>query len=488
MNRAIRRLALGLFAAFAVLVLALTWVQGVAASRYRDDPRNARLSLGQAGRERGPIVTADNVIVARSAAAESDPRSFSRVYPQEGRYAHTVGYASVLFGDTGLEETEAATLVSKENSTISGLLAVLTGGDLRPRGLRLTIDDDLQRVADDALGGQRGAVIAIDPRTGAVLAAVSSPTYDPNLLVGSRAAPAGDEIAADPSRPRVSRATAEIYPPGSVFKIVTTAAALETGAANQATSLPDPAELELPGSTATIRNFDRQPCRDGSVVTLEEGFVRSCNAVFAQLGMVVGADALVAQAEGFGFNTDIPYTLPVAESVVPADLGDDLPAVAQTAIGQRDVRATPFHMALLAAGVANQGTLMAPYVVAEVIDEDGEIIDRASVSEWRRAVSPATATVLTELMERAVASGTGRRAAIPGVRVAGKTGTAEVPGGPPHAWFVGFAPVDAAPDERQIAIAVLVESGGEVGEDATGGGVAAPIAGTVMASWLGLGG
>ncbi len=488
MNRAIRRLALVVFAGFGVIVLALSWVQGVAADRYRDDPRNARLSLGQAGRERGLIVSADNVILARSAAAVTDPRSFSRVYPQEDRYAHVVGYASVLFGDTGLEETESATLASKQNSTISGLLAVLTGGDLRAQGLRLTIDDDLQRAAVAALGEQRGAVVAVDPRTGAVLALAASPSFDPNRLVGVDAATAGDEIAADPSRPRVSRAREELYPPGSVFKIVTAAAALEVGAANPATTFPDPTELELPGSTATIRNFDRQPCRDGSSVDLAEGFARSCNTVFGQLGMVLGAETLVAQAEAFGFNADVPFELPVARSELPpaSDLADDLPAVAQTALGQRDVRATPLHMALIAAGVANQGTIMAPYVVAETIDADGEVVDTATPAEWRRAVSPATAAVLTELMERVVASGTGRRAAIPGVRVAGKTGTAEVPGSPPHAWFAGFAPVGAAPDERQIAVAVLVESGGEVGEEATGGSVAAPIAATVMAAWLGL--
>ncbi len=487
MNRGIRRVALVLFGGFAALVLTLTWIQGVEASRYRDDPRNARLSLGRTGRERGPIVTADNVVVARSIADLADSRSFTRAYPEIERYAHVVGYASNLFGDVGLEASEGATLVSKQNSTISGLLTVLTGGDLRARGLRLTIDDDLQRVAEAALAGQRGAVVALDPRTGAVLAMVSSPSYDPNLLVGLDPA-AGDTLAADPTRPLVARATAETYAPGSVFKIITAAAALETGAANPSTLFPDPVELELPGSTATIRNFDRQPCADGAAVSLGDAFVRSCNTTFGQVGMTLGSDTLVAQAEGFGFNSDVPFDLDVAQSVIPDDLGDDLPAVAQTALGQRDVRTTPLHMALVAAGVANGGTIMVPRLVDEVLDADGEVVGKREPVEWRRATSPATAAVLTELMERAVASGTGRRAAVPGVRVAGKTGTAEVPERPPHAWFAGFAPVGAAPQDRQIAVAVLVESGGEVGETATGGIVAAPIAGAVIAAWLGVAG
>ncbi len=486
MNGAIRRLAAVVFAGFLVIVLALTWIQGVDASRYRDDPRNARVTLGRAGRERGPITAADGVVLAASAADAADARAFRRRYPKGAAYAHVVGYASVLFGDRGLENARASTLVSKRNSTISGLLAVITGGDLRPRGLRLTIDDGLQQVAAAALGGQRGAVVAIDPRTGAVLALVSSPSFDPNTLLGADAGPVGEALESDPAQPLLGRAFEQTYPPGSVFKIVTAAAALEAGAANPGTRFDDPAELALPGSTATIRNFDREPCAGGDTVTLEIGFVRSCNTVFGRLGMDVGAARLVAQANAFGFGVEVPFDLDVVPSVIPpaASFGRDLAPVAQTALGQRDVRASPLHAALMAGAVANEGTMMVPYLVAEVFDADGALIETTRPAEWRRAVSPATATVLAELMERAVASGTGRRAAVPGVRVAGKTGTAEVAGAAPHAWFAGFAPVAAAPDERQIAVAVLVESGGDLGDAATGGVVAAPIAAEVIAAWL----
>ena len=488
MNGPVRQLAMVLFLAFTLLVGSVTWHQVIAGPSYRDDARNLRLVAGRTGRERGTIITADGVVVARSVADPDDPRVFRRVYPEGDLYSHVVGYSTLLFGSTGLENARRDDLVSNRDATISGVIRAILGGDLRAKGLGLTIDHELQQIAAATLGNQRGAVVALDPATGAVLAMVSSPSFDPNVLSGGDAAAAGDSLAADADRPQLNRAISETYPPGSTFKIVTTASALESGIAGPATQFDDPDALELPGSTAVIRNFSRAACSDGQSVTLSQAFARSCNTTFAALGLQVGARDLVESAEAFGFNSDVPFDLIALQSFIPGtqDFDFNLAGLAQTAIGERDVRATPLEMALVGAAVANGGVIMQPHVVTEVFTADAAIEEITEPIVWRRAMSPATADTIAELMERAVTAGTGRRAAVPGIRIGGKTGTAEVPGGSPHAWFVGFGPVEAPEGTPQIVIAVVVESGGTAGDSATGGTVAAPIAQAVMAAFFGV--
>lgn len=486
MNTPVRRIVWALLAGFLALILATIWIQAIAGPGYRDDPRNPRLSAWRVGRERGAIITDDAVVAGRSDPNPEDPQTFTRVYPTVDRYAHTVGYVSVLFGSRGLERTQQKNLVSHRDSTISGVLNAVLGGDPRPRGLRLTFDDELQQAAVEALDGSRGSIIALDPTTGAVLASVSTPGFDPNSLVGSDAGPAGMALEEDPDLPLLHRTIGVTYPPGSTFKVITTAAALETGIAGPATEFPDPEALELPGTSATIHNYDDGLCGDGQSVTLAEAFVRSCNTTFAALGMQVGAEALTETAEAFGFNQEIPYDLPVLVSSMPevADFADDPAAAAQNSLGQRDVRSTPIQMALVAAAVANDGNIMIPYVVGDVFTHDGKIESETEPTLWRRAISPASAAILSDLMEQAVLSGTGRNAAVPDVRVAGKTGTAEVTGSSPHVWFIGFAPVDPEPGERQIALAIVLEDGGPAGETASGGSVAAPIAAELFEAYL----
>jgi peptidoglycan glycosyltransferase len=331
-------------------------------------------------------------------------------------------------------------------------------------------------------------VVAIDPDTGAVLAMVSSPSYDPAVLQGRNAGPAGNILEADPNEPLRNRAIDATYAPGSTFKIITAAAALEAGLAGGGTTFDDPVELSLPGSTATIRNYHGEVCANGESVSLTQAFVRSCNTTFAALGMQVGATDLVATAEQFGFNQPIPFDLEVLLSVIPgADtFVNDLPGVAQSAIGQRDVRATPLQMALVGAAVANEGEIMEPYLVQQVFNSEGQVQSEAAPEVWRRAVSPATAAALTDLMEKAVAAGTGFRAQIEGVTVAGKTGTAEVPDSAPSVWFVGFGPTETGVEGGgRIVVAVVVEDGGAAGEEGTGGSVAAPIARAVMEAFFG---
>jgi peptidoglycan glycosyltransferase len=271
-----------------------------------------------------------------------------------------------------------------------------------------------------------------------------------------------------------------------VFKVITTASGLDFGVVSPSSEFADPLELELPDSNATISNYNNDVCNDGKSVTLAVAFVRSCNTVFAQLGVDIGGDDLGITAESFGFNRTIPFDLPVLVSFFPGEgsIENNPSAAAQSAIGQRDVQTTPLLMAMSAAAVANGGNAMVPYLVDDVFTSDGSIEFETEPSIWRRAMSPATASVLSEMMEQVVISGTGKKAAVPGVRIAGKTGTAQVTDKPPHAWFIGFGPVGADEDEPTIAIAVVVESGGNFGESATGGSVAAPIAQKVLAEFF----
>ena len=486
MNVSLRRAAYAMFIAFAVLVGAVTYIQVIRGSEYKNDARNARVVATRTGRERGPILTADEVVLAASTPSSIDPKLYERSYPEGDLYAHTVGYTSVLFGSTGLESTWSQDLVSNRDATVSGVLNGLLGGDTRPRGLRLTIDHDLQQVAAEALGDQKGAVVALDPQTGAVLAMVSYPSFDPNQLTGPNSGDDGTALENDADEPLRNRTIDATYAPGSVFKVITTASGLDFGVVSPSSEFPDPVALDLPDSESTISNYNKEVCNDGRSVTLEVGFIRSCNTVFAQLGMDVGGDDLGITAESFGFNRTIPFDLDVLVSFFPGQgsIESSPSATAQSAIGQRDVQTTPLLMAMSAAAVANNGIAMEPYLVQDVFTSDGSIEFTTEPSVWKRAMSPATASVLSEMMEQVVISGTGRRAAVPGVRVAGKTGTAQVTGKPPHAWFIGFGPVGANEDEPGIAIAVVVESGGNFGETATGGSVAAPIAQKVLAEFF----
>ena len=481
MNRPTRRLATAVLIAFGLLALMASWVQVVAADTYRLDPRNARFSLAQSGKERGLIVSADGVVLARSDPDPATTGTYIRAYPEGAPFTHVVGYSSLLFGQQGLELAYSDELRSRRDLTISDLISVILGRDLRPLNLQLTIDADLQRLAYQALGGQRGAVVALNPATGEVLALVSAPSYDPGLLLGTDAAEQWQALLDDPNRPLADRATREIYPPGSTFKTVVATAALETGLVTPDTTYPDPAEFPLPGSTATVSNAGGDVCSNGVSTTLLQAFVRSCNTTFARVAIEVGAEAIGEVAENVGFNSQIPFPWTIAESAFPTEeLSRDQAALGQSGIGERDVRATPLQMALVAAAMANQGSIHDPYLVGRMFDADGTEVQVIEPGPARQAFSAETAAIMSQMMERVVTEGTGRLAAVPGIRVAGKTGTATGEEGRPHAWFIGFGPVE----QPSIAVAVFVESGGDVGESASGGSVAAPIAAQIISEWL----
>jgi peptidoglycan glycosyltransferase len=357
----------------------------------------------------------------------------------------------------------------------------------QPEGGRvvLTLSAAAQKAALAGLAGHRGAAVALDPRTGAVLAMVSTPSYDPNRLSshnGTKIRSYYEALQADDGDPLLNRAVQQTYPPGSTFKVITSAAALSSGKFTPDSRIPSPRELDLPQTDKNLKNFGGESCGDGKTSTLADAFRISCNTAFGGLGMTLGGDKVREQAEKFGFgDNDLQVPTRIARSVFPDSLSK--PQEAQAAIGQYDVRVTPLQMAMVAAGVANGGDVMKPYLVREVQGPDLSRLSTTEPSVYRSdAISREVADQLTAMMELVVNGGTGRSAQIPGVRVAGKTGTAQhATGEAPHAWFIGFAPAD----DPQVAVAVVVEDGGSAGSEATGGRVAAPIARNIMRAVLG---
>lgn len=481
MNGPIRRVAAGIFFCIFILLVAVTWYQVVRADELRDDPRNPRPALSERGKERGLIVTADGTVLARSVEDPNDARSFVREYPEGQAFAHLVGYSSFLVGSSGLEAAYSSVLRSRRDLTISDLVSALLGQDLRPKSLEVTVDPELQRAAQTSLGANRGAIVALDPETGAVLASVSNPSFDPGLLLGNNAPSQWEQLLTEPGNPVRDRATRELYAPGSTFKTVVAAAALDTGDAGPGTTFDDPTEFELPGSNATISNAWGGTCNDGATATMLQAFVRSCNTIFADLAIQLGAVDIGITADALGFNQDIGYEWEVPEAVFDTGgLARDAAALGQSGIGERDVRATPLHMAMVAAAVANDGVAVSPFAANRILDANGETVEETEVTALGRAMTTDTAATLTQMMERVVTEGTGRQAAVPGVRVAGKTGTATGGGDFPNPWFIGFAPVD----DPSIAIAVFIEGSAVSGESASGGSVAAPIASQLIELWL----
>jgi peptidoglycan glycosyltransferase len=485
-NRPLRRVAAACLVLFGLLLLQVNWIQVVKAKDYRNDPRNRRVLLRTYDRERGPIVIGSGKsrqAIAKSVAT-TDTLKYLRTYPGGAVYAPVTGFASLVYGFSGIERLQDPVLSGEDSRLLVRRLSdYITGRQIKGGSIELTINRAAQQAAYQGLAGKVGAVVALDPRTGAVLAEASTPSYDPARV--STHDPAAirrsyQALLADPADPLVNRGVERTYPPGSTFKVITTAAALAEGL-KPSTRIPSPTVLDLPGTTANLRNFGGETCGDGRTTTLADALRISCNTAYGQLGITLGQDKVREQAEAFGFgDTSLQLPQPVADSVFPSDLTKA--QTAQSAIGQFDVRVTPLQMAMVAAGVANGGVVMRPYLVKEVDAPDLSRLDVTTPKVYKQAVSSAVASALTAMMEAVVKSGTGTRAQIPGVRVAGKTGTAQhAKGEPPHAWFIGFAPaVDPV-----VAVAVLVEDGGSQGSEATGGRVAAPIAAAVMRAVLG---
>lgn len=485
MTGSVRRVAAVVLALFGALFLNLNVVGVLRADEYREHPRNTTRQLEQEyGTRRGSILLADGATEVASVEETGGNLRFRRTYPEGELYAHLTGYYSFVYGRSGLEQSHNDALTGSAD-VIGSFTDLVAGRERIGDNVVSTVVPQVQQAARDALGGRRGAVVALDPSTGHVLAAWSAPSYDPAPLSsfdGQEVRATWDRLNADPAMPLNDRALRGFYAPGSTFKVVTTAAALENGISPEQT-FEDPARQDLPLTEATIGNFGGGTCNGGSPITLAEALEVSCNTTFAQVALQLGAEVLVRTAESFGFNGDLGGEISTYRpGFIPAASELDAPSTAQSAIGQRDVRVSPLQMAAVVGAIGEGGVLRAPRLVARVEDVGGAVLAESDPVELRRAVSEDTAAALTAMMVDVVASGTGTRAQLPDVVVAGKTGTAEsgVEGGNPTVWFTGFAPAE----DPTVAVAVVIEDGGDVGSEATGGAVAAPVAQAVLAAAL----
>ena len=404
-------------------------------------------------------------------------------------YAPVTGFYSLSYSSTGLERAEDGVLNGSDERLFGRRLAdFFTGRDPRGGNVDTTINPEVQQAAWDAMqegcgGPCKGAVVALEPSTGKVLAMVSSPSYDPNLLASHDVAEqstAWQQLRDDSESPLLNRAISETYPPGSTFKVITTAAALQAGATPD-TQVTAEAAIPLPDSTATLENFGGRPCGGGQTATLEYAFAHSCNTAFVQLGIDTGADALRSTARAFGIDTE-PPTIPL--QVAESTLGPitDSAALGMSSIGQKDVALTALQNASIAATIANKGVVMRPYLVDSLRGPDLATIAAAEPAPEQRAVPEQVADTLTDLMV-AAEQVTQQKGAIAGVQIASKTGTAEhgtdPRNTPPHAWYIAFAPAQAP----KVAVAVVVENGGNH-LSATGGALAAPIGRATIAAAL----
>ncbi len=513
MNRQIRRVS----AAVGVLVLALlinlNYVQVVKGDAYRNNAGNRRVILTQYSNPRGQIIVQGNAVA--ESMPTNDELKYIRVYPSGPVYAPVTGFDSIIYGKPyGLENAEDSVLSGTDSRLFgSQLRDILTGRNPKGGNVVTSLNAAAQQAAYTAMAKQKGAVVALDPTTGAILAAVSLPSYDPTLLSShdtSAITAYWKSLNPDsPDSPLVNRALNTTYPPGSVMKVITSAAAFKKGVTST-TVVPAPnsywplgnntGPCPANGGGGCIQNFDGETCQNGVNATVAFAFAKSCNTAFAQMGVekVGGAD-LSAEAKLFGLDTgssNVPVPVSASTIGTAADLADKA-ALAQTSIGQRDVRITPLQGAEIAAAVANGGTLMQPYLVSEQRAPDLSVLSKTTPQVLSQVLDGPTDDDLAQMMVGVVQNGTGTAAqltpaeqkdpALSGVTIGGKTGTADtgiyVNGKqtPPDAWFVGFATKQGV---GQIAVAVIVENGGVDGNETTGGLAAAPIAKAVITAYL----
>jgi peptidoglycan glycosyltransferase len=501
MERRIRRLGIALVLLFAVLFGQLAYVQVFAADDIKNHPANfSRQLIAEYNVQRGKILSEDGLVLAESVPAPEGSRyRFERRYPQGNLYGYITGFYSRIYGRSALERSM--------NSYLSGEapeLALSTFSDLflgrqkRGGNIFVTIDPNLQEVARTALGANEGAVVAMDPRTGDILALYSTPGFDPSEL-SSGSDPemrkAWKRLNADPDKPLLALSHQELFLPGSSFKIVTASAALEKGFGPES-RWPNPHRLTLPLTNEQLQNFGDDHCNGGSSqITMLEAFEESCNVTFAEVGLRLGAEQLAAQARAYGLCGTSPperttcdgqlieFELPFQNGRFPEPsyFERNDPLLAFSAIGLDNDLVNPLQMALMASAVANGGVMPLPRVVSEVRDSQGRVVREFPPRTVRRALSANAAAKLTQLMVAVVNSGSGYRAAIPGIQVAGKTGTAtNGEGRAPNAWFTAFAPAE----NPRIAVSVIVLDGGNLGSEATGGQVAAPIVRSVIEAYL----
>lgn len=479
MNRQIRLVGIGLIVLFIGLFAQLNYLQVFHAAALNNKPQNSRRIIKEYDHPRGNIISADGTLLAYSKRINSNFR-YQRVYPKGSLFGHLTGFFSFTYGSDGVERTYDSLLTGanaqfKLPTSLKDLENELVHSN-QAQNITLTVSAKLQSVAAQALGNRVGSVVALDPKTGAVLAMYSNPSFDPNVLSGTDQATVThnyQNLVHAPGNPLSSGAYRNIFPPGSTFKMVTASAVYDHNPALATKNYPVSSGLVLPQTGGQVlHNFGGEQCGG----QLLHNFTVSCNSAFGAIGLDLGGPALASQAQAFGFDKVPPLDLPaVARSNFPsgASLANDPGGLAKSAIGQENVAASPLQMALVTAGLANGGTVMVPHVLKDVTNSQNQVVSSYQPKVWLRATSGSTAAHMSNLMQSVVYSsdGTGVAAQIPGVRVAGKTGTAQTGVGTIDAWFGAYAPVG----NPKIAVAVLVENQPS-GNQYQGGTIAAPIA------------
>lgn len=482
MNRELKRVSIFVFLMFLALFSSATIIQVFQADNLSDDARNQRTLYDSYKVERGPILVG-GVPVAESLPSDDNYR-FQRVYSNGPVYAPITGFFPVNGEPTGLEGALNSYLSGTANSQfLDSLERLFTGQERKGASVSATIDPVAQQAAWDALGDYAGSVVVTQPKTGRVLAMVSKPSFDPNALAVHDSEIVDETysaLLADPGDPLINRAIGgDMNPPGSVFKLVVVAAALESGQYTPDSEFPNPLTFQLPGTDTVIRNSGGDDCGGTPTVTIATALRLSCNVPMAELGIELGDTAIREQAEKFGFNTEFDIPLAVEASSYPRGLDDA--ETAMSAYGQFDVRATPMQMAMVSAAIANGGVVMNPNMVEAITAPNLSPLQSFKPSEFKRAMSAENAATMTEMMVNGVDNGAASNARIDGVRVAGKTGTAENGGDLPYTlWFTGFAPAE----DPEFAITVLIEDGGGLGQTGYGNLLAAPVAQQVLEAVL----
>ncbi|GAA1778839.1 penicillin-binding transpeptidase domain-containing protein [Nocardioides hankookensis] len=485
MNKPIRTVSIFCLLLFLALMINATYLQYWKAGALNDDSRNRRVQVAAYSQERGAI------LVGRNPVAESVPSDdeykFQRTYPKPFQYAPITGYFS-YFGATGIERSRNSVLSGDDSRLfVNNFVDLISGNPPQGGNVALTINPAAQQAAFDGLQGLgsdvQGSVVAIEPSTGKILAMVSLPTYDPNKLAShdlGSVTQKSKELNDDPTEPLLNRAIQTRLPPGSTFKVVTAAAAIEKGLYDADSDVPGGVTYQLPltsGPTGEIDNEGRSCGANGSKIPFRQAMEQSCNTSFAQIAGEVGAEDMAKTADAFGFNQHYFDDLsPQALSVFPEDI--DKAQLGQTGFGQFDVSATPLQMAMVSAGIANDGVVMKPYLVDEEQSADLNVLSKTDPEEFSQAVSSTTANEVKKLMVSTVEDGTASPAAIPGISVAGKTGTAQTgeTDRSPYAWFISFAPAE----NPEVAVAVMIQNADIPRDEIAGGLLGGPIAKAVM--------
>jgi penicillin-binding protein A len=480
MNKQIRRLAIFLLACYLILFVQLNVLAVGRQQELNADPRNNRQTERDFNRPRGAILAADGTVLARSVpTARGDQFRYQRQYPTGDLFGNVTGYYTFSFGSTQLERTQNDVLMGDTNEQKLRAIGGLFSGSDNTGSVVLTMRPDVQQVAADALGTREGSVVVMDPHTGAIIAMISNPRYNPADIAVHNSADAEKALTflnAVPGKPLLANAYQERYMPGSAFKVITTSIAFEDGVTSLDRQFPNTSSFLPPQTTDPIQNFANEVC-GGSMAVV---FYRSCNIPFAQMSIELGPERMVAGVKKWGVGEKIPFDLPAPAASSfgeVSDFTDNLPLLGIGGFGEGSTTMVPLHMAMIASTVANGGVMMKPHVVDATLDHNGGVLTRTTPSVWKTPIEPGTADTLTTLMIGVVNKGTGRPMQLDnGIQAAAKTGTAQLNTTGPersNAWIIGFAPAEAP----QYAVAVVLKGGPDDEISAgTGGKLAGPIA------------